>query len=74
MKDRTISWLEGKIVQVLSRQQCIKSYLALSALVLRDVRSIEEQHNLDIAVENLVSRKIIKRFKQDSMTNYKLAG
>ena len=73
MRNRSIQWMETKIVQVLSKS-VIQSYLALSSLVLRDVRSFEEQHNLDIAIQNLLSRKIIQRYKQDSMTNYRLAG
>ncbi len=75
MKNRTINWVEGKIIQVLSKNPTIQTYLALSANVLEDVRSIEEQHNLDIAVVNLLSRKIIKRYKSNSgHTTYSLAA
>jgi len=75
MKDRTISWIESKITEVLAKNTTITTYLALSANVLQDVRSIQEQHNLDIAITNLISRKIIFRSKSgDGYTTYSLAA
>ena len=75
MKNRTISWCEGKIISVLTRQREITTYLAMSAQVLRNVRSIDEQHNLDIAIENLLSRKIIQKTKdRDGYTVFSLAA
>jgi hypothetical protein len=47
-RTRTVNWCEGKIIEVLSRKRVITTSLALSALVLKNVRSIDEQHNLDI--------------------------
>ena len=74
MRNRTINWMEGKIIQILSNNPIITTYLALSAMVLRNVRSIDEQHNLDIAVCNLLSRKSIRRIKdKDGHTTYSLA-
>ena len=59
MKNRTISWMEGKVLEIITKNGVIKSYLALSYLVLKNVRSIAEQGNLDIAVQNLISQKVI---------------
>jgi len=75
MRNRTISWIEGKVAEVLSKNTTITTYLALSASVLQDVRSIEEQHSLDIAITNLISRKILFRGKSsDGYTTYSLAA
>jgi hypothetical protein len=42
---------------------------------LENVRSIEEQHNLDIAVAHLLSnRQITKEKDQDGFTIYKLVA
>ena len=46
--------------------------MALSYLVLRGVRDFQEQHNLDIAIENLLSRKEIVRYREDGMNVYEL--
>ncbi len=73
-KTRTIQWIEGKIIEILSKRCQITTYLALSSCVLQNVRSIEEQHNLDIAVQNLISRKLILVQKdQDGFTTYQAA-
>ena len=75
MRNRTVEWIESKITEVLSKNSTITTYLALSSLVLNDVRSIEEQYRLDIAVVNLLSRKIIYRSKDsDGFTTYSLAA
>lgn len=71
MRTRSIKWCENKILEVLERQ-VVSTYLALSALTLEDVRSIEEQVHLDIALENLISRKKIKRSKINGYTTYSL--
>ena len=62
MRNRTITWMEGKILQTLERKTVVTTYLALSSLVLRDVRSTDEQTNLDLAVEILISKKMISRY------------
>ena len=75
MKDRTVSWMEGKITEVLAKNPTITTYLALSAMVLEDVRSIEEQQNLDIAITNLISRNIVYKSKsEDGFTVYSIAA
>ena len=71
---RTVSWCEQRIISELARRRSITTYLALSALVLRNVRSIDEKHNLDIALAHLLSRKEIKKEKdQEGFTVFKLA-
>ncbi len=76
MRNRTVGWMEGQILKVLTTEKVIKSYLSLSALILKNVRSIEEQCNLDIAVENLKSQKVVKCSKdnEDGMSIYFLAA
>ena len=75
MRTRTVSWCEGKIVKVLSKKCQITTYLALSSCVLENVRSIEEQQNLDIAVICLLSKKqIIKEKDHDGFTVYRLVA
>ena len=66
MKTRTVNWCESKILQTLERKSTVTSYLALSALVLRDVRSTNEQTNLDVAIEYLISKKLITRSKDNA--------
>jgi len=73
-RTRTIKYIEGKIIRELSKRQ-ITTYLALSACVLRNVRSIDEQHNLDIALTNLFSKQEITKEKDhDGFIVYKLAA
>ena len=73
MRNRTVQWMENKILAILTKQSIVKSYLALSALTLDfNVRSLEEQHNLDIAIEYLLSKNMIIRYRAEGMTNYKL--
>ncbi len=75
MRNRTVEWCMTKIVRVLAKQPIVKSYLALSSLVLENVRSFEEQETLDIAVEKLVSKRAIKRCKDSTgMTTFTLAA
>ncbi len=73
-KTRTVQWIEGKIIEILSKRCQITTYLALSSCVLQNVRSIEEQHHLDIAVAHLLSRRqIIQGKDQDGFTTYQAA-
>ena len=75
IRTRTVSWCEGKILEMLSKSSSIHTYLALSAVVLENVRSIDEQHNLDIAVAQLISKKQVVREKdRDGFTIYRLAA
>lgn len=74
-RTRTVNWMENKIIEVLSKKRVITTYLALSALVLQNVRNIEEQQNLDIALSYLLSRKEIQKEKDNhGFTVFKLAG
>lgn len=74
-RNRTIHWCEGKILEELGRRSTITTNLALSAIVLRNVRSIEEQHNLDVALTNLIAHKQVAVGKDaDGFTVYRLSA
>jgi hypothetical protein len=74
-KDRSVDWCAKKIVKVLTKKKQITTYLAMSACVLENVRSIEEQRNLDRALANLIIRGVLKRGKdKDGFTLYQLIG
>ena len=63
-RDRSVDWCQQKILQVLVQKKEIRTYLALSALVLeKGVRSVQESRNLNIAITNLVIDGQIKRTK-----------
>ena len=73
-RTRSIQWCEHQIIKALAKQP-ITTYLALSSVVLQNVRTIEEQHNLDIALTNLLSHKeIIQTKDPDGFTTYRLAA
>jgi hypothetical protein len=72
-RDRTVEWCQKKIVKVLTKKRQITTYLAMSACVLENVESIEEQRNLDRALANLIIQGLIKRGKdKDGFTVYRL--
>lgn len=74
-KDRPVQWVEKKVLKVLDKKKQITTYLAMSACVLENVRSIEEQRNLDRALANLIFRGLIKREKdKEGCTLYRLVG
>ena len=74
-RTRTIKWCESRILKELSIRPDITTSLALSAIVLENVRNMEEDHNLDIAVQNLKSRNLIQVQKdKDGFTIYQLAA
>lgn len=74
-RTRTVQWCETRIIRELSVRHIITTYIALSACVLENVRSIDEQHNLDIALQHLLSdREITKEKDEDGCTVYKLAA
>ena len=74
-RTRTINWIESRILKELSIRPDITTSLALSAIVLENVINLEEDHNLDIAVQNLKSRKMIQVQKdKDGFTIYQLAA
>ena len=73
-RTRSIQWCENQIIKQLARKQ-ITTYLALSSVVLQNVRTIDEQHNLDIALTNLISHKeIIQTKDPEGFTTHKLAA
>ena len=75
LKDRAIEWCEGKILRVLSKHKKVITDMALSWNVLEGVRSINEQHHLDIAIANLLSKRQITRETNDNgFTIYNLAA
>ena len=53
-KTRTINWMEGKIIEKLAKRQEIHT---------ENIRSIEEEHNFDIALAILVSKKKLQKKK-----------
>ena len=66
MRSRTIQWYEGQILKNLAKEKSI---------VLTEVRSIEEEHNFDIALVNLVSRRGVTRTKdEEGHESYNLAA
>jgi len=72
-RDRTVEWCQKKILKVLTKKREITTYLAMSATVLENVESIEEQRNLDRALANLIFRGLIKREKdKDGFTLYRM--
>jgi hypothetical protein len=72
-RDRSVQFCEKKIVKVLTKKKEITTYLAMPACVLENVRSIEEQRNLDRAIANLIMRGVLKRGKdKDGFTMYQL--
>ena len=74
-RTRSIKWIETRILKELSKKTTITTSLALSAIVLEDVRNFEEGHNLDIAIHNLKSRKLISIQKdKDGFTTYQLSA
>ena len=72
MKDRSVEWMERKIVKVLSRQEMVRFYLGMSALVLENVRSVNEQRRLDEAIVNLLTVQKIRKWRDEYGTCYSL--
>lgn len=74
MRNRSVQWCQNKIIKVLAKGT-VTTEIALSAVVLRNVRSILEQHNLDRAIDNLITQKvIIKEKDKDGFTVFRLAA
>ena len=72
MRDRSVEWIEKKIIKVLSRQEMVRFYLGMSALVLENVRSVQEQRRLDEAIVNLMTVGKIRKWKDYYGTCYAL--
>ena len=74
-RTRTIKWCETRILKELAKRPTITTSLALSAVVLRNVRSIQEDQNLDIAAQILKSKKLIRVEKdKHGFTTYQLSA
>ena len=75
-RTRSVSWCEGRITSELSKRKVITTHLALSALVFsREMRSIQEEHNFDIALAQLLSRREIKQEQDEhGFTVYRLVA
>lgn len=59
---RSVGWCEGRILDVLGKSSPSKypTCLALSAMAMNyEVRSIEEQHNYDYALYNLLKQGLV---------------
>ena len=72
MRTKNVDWLEGKIIYVLSRESEGKSDAGLLSLVLKNYGSKVEEDNFDIAVQMLLSRRLIYRGHDDGVTTYRL--
>jgi len=77
MRTRTVDWIEGRILEVLGK---VKSNnfpisLALSAMAMKyEIRSIQEQHNFDTALMNLLRSGFVVQDKDEKgFQVYKLA-
>lgn len=67
-RTRTISWIEGRIIEVLSKSKPnnLPCPLALSAMALKfELRSIDEQHNYDYALYNLLKKGIVVKTQDE---------
>lgn len=69
---RSVSWCEGRILEVLGKSAPGKypTYLALSAMTMNfEVRSIEEQHNFDYALYNLIRQGLVVKTQDQKGSN-----
>ena len=65
-KTRTIKWCEGRILEILGKRQEIQT---------EALRNTQEEHNLEIALAILISKKEIIREKDDEgITVYNLVA
>jgi len=72
MRDRSVECIERKILKVLSKREYVRFYLAMSALVLEEVRSVNEQRRLDAAIVNLLAVGKIRKWRDYWGTCYAL--
>ncbi len=77
-RTRSVSWMEGRIVEVLSmvRQGKYPTSIALSGMSLNyEMRNLEEQHNFDLALYNLIHSGLVTQFNDEhGFISYKLAA
>jgi len=70
-----VKWIETRILKALSRRSLVTTTLALSAIVLDEVRSLEEDDNFEVAVQMLRSKGLMQVKKdKDGFTTYSLAA
>jgi len=70
-----VKWIETRILKALSRRFLVTTTLALSAIVLEDVRSMDEDHNFEVAVQLLRSKGLIAvDTDEDGFTTFQLAA
>jgi hypothetical protein len=62
-QDRSIQWCEKQLIQVLKQKKVVRTYCALSELVLKKVRSVDESRNLNKAIMNLVVTRQVQKTK-----------
>lgn len=75
-RTRSISWFQSRIVAELSKKPVITTYLALSSLTSsKGLRNLTEQHNLDIALAMLLSkRQVVQGKNEDGFLTYYVAA
>jgi len=67
-RTRTVSWIEGRILEVLGKvkQGKYPTPLALSAMSMKfEIRSHDEQVNYDLALLNLLKKGLIKEDRDE---------
>ena len=77
-RTRSVENIEGRILNVLCRVQQNKypTNLSLSAMAMKyEVRSIEEQHNFDFALYNLIKQGlVVQEQDEDGFKVFRLAA
>jgi hypothetical protein len=67
-RTRSVSWCEGRILEVLakSKPNNLPCPLALSAMAMKfEIRDLQEQHNYDIALFNLLKKGVIIQIQDE---------
>ena len=67
MRTKNVDWMEAKVICVLSKGTEGKSDAKLASLVLKTHGSKIEEDNFDIAVQMLLSRRLICRGSDDGV-------
>lgn len=77
-RTRSVEWIEGRITSVLAKVKAGKhpTTMALSAMTLNfEMRNLEEQHNFDLALFNLIREGSVIQFRDEKgFASYKLAA
>jgi len=69
VRTRTVQFMEGSIISELGRQPHVESNL-----IFQDIRNVEEEDIFDIALEYMISKGIVKRYKRKGLTSYEMAA